>query len=602
MNKTLFFLLTAVILSLAFYDKKQSVHPVQVNFVHTMSQLNTEMNSLQTQLKDLTKEELIQQYFVVRKLFKEAEYLIAYVDAELYETRINESPLLKPLKGVAQKEIHAPGGFQVLDESLFSDTINKEEISEIILKLGRELSFFQKRLQSIKLSEAQMLVALKLEMIRSFTMGITGFDTPGSMHAITDLKSVNTSLITAFNQINIRYQSEHLKELVAHLENTEYSSFDEFNRFAYYKEVLLPAFGKMEAFRIENNIESEEEMHMNPLAYNSKFTNIFSPQFLNKSYFLHVAPSALEQDKIDLGKQLFNDKLLSQNGDLSCASCHNKDKAFTDQVAKSLNFMKDTLKRNSPSLNYSIYATQYFHDMRAQELKNQMEHVFTSPLEFNSTPLEITEKLVNHPTYPSLFKQCFPEEDHPVSITTLYTVIKSYLASLPTFDSEFDRAISDPEVTISQDVINGFNLFMGKAQCATCHFPPTFSGLVPPYFKDSESEVLGVLKDENFENPVLDEDAGRAANGILKEGYEFYANSFKTPTIRNVSISFPYMHNGSITSLEKVVDFYNEGGGAGLGLDIPHQTLPTDKLNLTQKEKADLVKFMEALTDSVYVQ
>lgn len=126
--------------------------------------------------------------------------------------------------------------------------------------------------------------------------------------------------------------------------------------------------------------------------------------------------------------------------------------------------------------------------------------------------------------------------------------------------------------------------------------------MVPPQFKDSESEVLGVLLDEDFKTPQLDEDAGRGSNGIMKEAYDFYMNSFKTPSLRNVSLSFPYMHNGSINSLEKVVEFYDLGGGAGMGLDIPHQTLPSEPLNLSAKEKKALVHFMITLTDSRYNQ
>jgi cytochrome c peroxidase len=147
---------------------------------------------------------------------------------------------------------------------------------------------------------------------------------------------------------------------------------------------------------------------------------------------------------------------------------------------------------------------------------------------------------------------------------------------------------------IDPAVKRGFNLFMGKAQCGTCHFAPTFFGNVPPFYGTSESEVLGVPKVWDTLNPVLDADIGR---------YKFmefpdFMHAFKTSTVRNAELTKPYMHNGGFKSLEDVVDFYDRGGGAGMGLDVPNQTLPDKKLNLTAAEKKDIVAFMKALTDT----
>ena len=104
---------------------------------------------------------------------------------------------------------------------------------------------------------------------------------------------------------------------------------------------------------------------------------------------------------------------------------------------------------------------------------------------------------------------------------------------------------------------------MGKAACGTCHYAPVFNGTVPPYFKESESEVLGVAKNPYAKKQILDDDKGRG-NSLLKERVEFYNYSFKTPTVRNVEYTFPYMHNGAYKTLEDVMEFYNNGGGKGL--------------------------------------
>ena len=139
---------------------------------------------------------------------------------------------------------------------------------------------------------------------------------------------------------------------------------------------------------------------------------------------------------------------------------------------------------------------------------------------------------------------------------------------------------------------------MGKAACGTCHFAPTFAGLVPPHFKESEGEVLGVPATIDTINPKLDTDLGRFDNGRMKERADHMRNAFKTVTVRNVALTGPYMHNGVYSTLEEVVDFYNRGGGLGLGLDVPNQTLSGDALDLTQGDIKDLVIFMETLTDT----
>ncbi len=154
------------------------------------------------------------------------------------------------------------------------------------------------------------------------------------------------------------------------------------------------------------------------------------------------------------------------------------------------------------------------------------------------------------------------------------------------------------EKEISEDAKKGFNLFMGKANCATCHFAPHFSGLVPPFFNENESEVLGVTKKPiKISPPEIDSDLGRVKSNVKKENSWIYENSFKTMTVRNIALTKPYFHNGAFNTLEEVLDFYNEGGAEGLGLKINNQTLPADKLNLTNEEIKQIIAFLNSLTD-----
>jgi cytochrome c peroxidase len=137
--------------------------------------------------------------------------------------------------------------------------------------------------------------------------------------------------------------------------------------------------------------------------------------------------------------------------------------------------------------------------------------------------------------------------------------------------------------------VNGFNLFMGKAKCATCHYMPLFNGTFPPRYMKIESEVIGVP--QSIAKNVVDTDMGRY--DIIKT--PAFKHAFKTTTVRNASRTAPYMHNGVFTMLEQVIDFYDKAGGAGLGMNLDNQTLPTDKLNLTTKEKKDIIAFIGAL-------
>jgi cytochrome c peroxidase len=145
---------------------------------------------------------------------------------------------------------------------------------------------------------------------------------------------------------------------------------------------------------------------------------------------------------------------------------------------------------------------------------------------------------------------------------------------------------------IHASVKNGFNIFMSKAECATCHFAPQFNGVKPPYV-GSEFEVIGVPQDKEFKN--LSPDKGRYE---INPAFET-ENAFRTGTIRNAAKTKPYMHNGVFGDLNEVIDFYDAGGGAGRGLTVVNQTLSSDSLHLTKEEKSDLLAFMQSLTEDV---
>jgi cytochrome c peroxidase len=172
--------------------------------------------------------------------------------------------------------------------------------------------------------------------------------------------------------------------------------------------------------------------------------------------------------------------------------------------------------------------------------------------------------------------------------------VAAYVRSLQALDSRFDRAVRGDTAAIDASERRGFNLFMGKAGCGTCHFAPLFGGSFPPAYVESEPEVIGVPAGNSARRAVVDGDPGVFA----VDRAPLHRHAFKTPTVRNVALTAPYMHNGVFRTLEQVVDFYDRGGGNGLGMKLPNQTLPSDRLHLSAQEKRDLIAFLRSLTDS----
>jgi cytochrome c peroxidase len=308
-----------------------------------------------------------------------------------------------------------------------------------------------------------------------------------------------------------------------------------------------------------------------------------------KMFSTQRAPDITEE-RIELGRQLFNDKDLSGSGTISCATCHIAEKAFTDghKIAKGIN--GQDLQRNSPTLTYAVYQRSMFYDGRADGLEDQIVGVTNNENEFHIDLEQLEETIQAKSAYKVQFDSLY---DGKITDMNVRNAIATYIRSLAPFDSKFDRNMNNLEETMTTEEITGFNLFMGKAACATCHFPPAFNGTVPPKYMESEFENLGVPKNASFENPILDDDWGQYYPYEVEEKKHF----FKTSTVRNVDLTGPYMHNGVYKTLEEVVEFYNVGGGQGMGLDVPYQTLPPDSLNLTTTESKAIIAFMKTLTD-----
>ena len=233
---------------------------------------------------------------------------------------------------------------------------------------------------------------------------------------------------------------------------------------------------------------------------------------------------------------------------------------------------------------------RFFYDGRTGNLEGQIVDVVNNTNEFHSNLEDLVSVVKKDANYKKLFDSIY---NGKVTDHNIRQSIAQYIRSLNTFNSKFDNNINNKQNDLSPFEINGFNLFMGKAKCATCHFAPVFNGTVPPDFTETEFELLGVPKD-TLALTEIDSDLGRYDVFNTEERKYF----FKTPTVRNVSKTSPYMHNGVYTTLKQVMTFYNNGGGVGLGLNLEYQTLPEDALNLTEKEIKEVIAFMKSLEDN----
>lgn len=564
----------------------------------------------QFQTNTLSLEQLQKIHLDTRLSFKKIEFLIEYNDRELVKKSLNGPPLPTLMPNIPKVVVLEPVGLQVLDDLIFGDDpkAEMEAIDSLANLLHADLQKIKAYQLSVPLQHRFVFEAARQEINRIFALGLTGFDTPGSANAIPEAKAA----LGAVEQAIAGYLpliNEKNAALAAEIESlfegakiylSKNNDFECFDRLQYLKSFLNPLYKKLYEAHRTLGIERPEETTNRAIAFNYKAENLFAPHFLNPVFYGNVGGDALDAKKVELGRLLFFDPILSSKNTMACATCHQPEKAFTDGLARSkASDGVHTILRNAPTLVNSVFSKGYFYDLREPRLDRQIKHVALSPDEFNTDFFEMAEKLAQSQTYRQLFAEAFPDlKEKAIGQWSISNALGQYVASLVAFNSPFDQYVRGERKDYPVAAARGFNLFMGKAVCGTCHFAPTFSGLVPPHYQDMESEVIGVPASKDKKNPQLDPDPGRVANGKPEEQAYFYQYSFKTVTVRNIALTAPYMHNGVFDTLEEVMDFYNQGGGQGLGINIPHQTLPFDNLQLKKREIKDIIAFMQTLTDT----
>lgn len=531
-------------------------------------------------------EQLQDQFKVCRLQYKKIEVVIEYYFQGLHK-RIN-GPALPDVK-TDDNQVWPPHGFQVIEQYLFSsyhDSLATIVGNEIKLLQG-DLRFAVTNLEAQHILPTHIYEMVQHQIIRISAMGITGFDAPLSKYSLTEaiasLKGVPDILNSISNTTN--ELNNAIKSAINYLQAN--NEFDGFNRMEFLKKHLMP----LSLLVAKQNTLPADTLQLKP--HNNVLSDLMQGKSFNADFFTPYAVSHGSKEKAELGKKLFFDKQLSAGNKISCGSCHKPELMFTDGLSKANDFVHGgNLPRNTPTIYYAGFQNNQFYDMRSIYIEDQVNEVMQNSSEFNFSAAGIKERLLKNDEYKTLFSKAFPKAD---SITgfEIRNALASFIRSLAPFSSRFDEYMKGIDTAINKEEINGFNLFTGKAKCATCHFMPIFNGTIPPWYNKSESEIIGVPATAVWSNAKIDADVGRYNFNKLEE----LRFAFKTPSVRNIAKTSPYMHNGVYKSLDEVVEFYHVGGGVGLGIDLPFQSLPFDSLILNTVEKKALVAFMNTLTD-----
>ncbi len=570
-------------------DQKTPEKKIADTLLQQVSEFVDRCNTLQqaAALPSPNEAELQQLFLKARLAYKQFEWAAEYFDPSATRA-VNGAPVQEvELSGV----VFEPAGLQVIESFLFPryDSSKKLQLAEQLRQLVVKCNNYKTHFGGIAIFNWQVFDAAKLEVFRIMTLGITGFDDPLSLDCMREsaaaLKSVQSALGWYLDENDIEQVKQKSDAAIAYL--NDHTSFNNFDRAGFIVAYANPVTAAI--------TDGEKRLQLHPALYNRLLKQdartLFDSGAWNVNAYSPDPSAFVTQEKIKLGEKLFADPSLSGNGIRSCLSCHQPGKAFTDGLIKNTDIENHrSLARNTPTLINAALQPAQFYDMRVKTLEDQSRTVVQSAEEMHGSIHLSVAKLWNDPSYREMFSRTFPGSGRTgIDTFEVMNALGSYIRSLVFMNSRFDEYMRGHSDAMNADQVSGFNLFMGKAKCGTCHYMPLFNGNFPPRYVKMETEVIGVPASRDKKE--IDSDPGRFA--IIP--VESFRHSFKVPTVRNVTRTAPYMHNGVFDNLEQVINFYNGGGGTGWGEKIPNQTLPTDSLNLTDKEKQQLIAFMKAL-------
>ncbi len=591
-NYRAFFIIAfiAVVLSFSYCasQKPQPVLAVKENFDQELNKLQSVVdNRLLPAARKNNVSRIKQAFLAARAQYKTIEYYLEYFFPTT-AVMLNGAPVDEIELG--ENLVENPTGFQVMEAIIYGDDFkgNNDTLINEVKKMQLNLKRVARFNEQYQLTDAQLFDAMRLEIFRITGLGISGFDTPDALQSLPEVAAA----LQGIKQVLQNYKDDtalaKTQSAINYLQ--QHNNFNGFDRLTFITAYIAPLNKEINQLRLKRNIP----LAQSGFALREDATSLFEPEAFNINSFVSNSSDFINADKIALGKALFNDVVLSNTGNRNCASCHNATKAFTDDIPKAATIAGGkTLLRNTPTLAYAGLQRGFFYDLKAGTLEDQALDVVHQKDEMNGSLMQAAKRLNDTKNYQVMFAKAFKDTAGKADAWRIQHALASYIRSLAPFNSRFDQYMRGNKSMLNDQEKLGFNLFMGKAKCGSCHFAPVFNGMAPPLFNKSEAEVLGVPAKPDTAHARIDADLGRYS----LYNYPQYKYAFKTSTLRNISKTAPYMHNGVYQTLEQVVDFYNRGGGAGIGIELDNQTLSDAKLKLTKYECNAIVAFLKTLDD-----
>jgi cytochrome c peroxidase len=600
--------------------------PARIVFERQLDALAGALDSLAIALGRPSRRSALRSFRASRLAYKRSESLL-----ELYSPTTAHAlngPLESDDGDAPPRPLGSPAGFQRILSSLGhgrgtdasagdAAPASRAASQALAISMRDEVRHLRGQTRYLDVGELAMLESARTEIARVTTLGLAGLDLDDPSDAVREAAAsfdgmrevveaeagarakARTSgrgdgigarpdtlvLLDAWMRIarTLRNASAYL---LAH------PDFERFDRLA-----LITRFANPAALAIAR-ARAPLLAHASPLrrVWRAEAATVFDRHALDATAFAPDYAPAATPALIALGARLFSDTRLSGAQDRSCATCHDPRRAFTDGRARPLLIgAGPTPARNTPTLLDVGYQPLYFADERALSLEDQVGIVLASPTEMGSSADIAAAHVERDPALRAeLARALAGRRDDAPTGRNVRIALAAYLRSLDSFDSRFDRAVRGDSLALSAGERAGFTLFMGKARCGTCHFAPLFSGVMPPEFTRSEPEIIGALAHAGSRHAQVDPDLGRAGVDHVAE----HRFAFKVPTLRNVALTAPYMHNGAYATLEDVMTFYEHGGGAGVGARLSNPTLSTARLHLTSAERREIVAFLRSLSDT----
>jgi cytochrome c peroxidase len=559
-----------------------------------LEQLNSAILSGESEKKIKAK------FLAARLSYKQIEFIVEYY-YELDVGKIN-GPGIDFIEEEDPLAYHEPQGFQMIESLLYPgyDISRKQELADYANKVYELAKGLSNNASSFE-PDDYILDATMEELFRILALGITGFDSPighlSLYEAQSSLAGIRTVIEIYKTEMIIAGVKDYnkplalIKDASAYLK--KYPDFAQFNRMEFIVKFLNPLTRWLGSAKIKMGYID------NPARYGliKKTSYLFDVESLERNRYLY--DDTITTARIELGKKLFFEPGLSKNGKRSCAGCHQPSRAFTDGLQRASELDEHTsLLRNTPTLWNTGLQRNLFYDSRQLSLDQLITEVLANEKEMNNGRDTAAGAIRNRTDYKELYNEAYPAAGGVIQGSKIINAIAMYVRTIVSYNSRFDRYMRGQKTTMTANEIKGFNLFMGKALCATCHYIPLFNGSKPPSYYYQESEVIGVPATTDTVHAVIDSDPGRF--NIIKAA--FLEHSFKTPTLRNIALTAPYMHNGVFKTLDEVLNFYNNGGARGLHINIDNQTLPFDTLGLDKTEQKDIIAFLKTLTDTTFLK